>query len=503
MDDVNAPSYDEAGNDSGKFKMSISISPPPNKEKTRCFTLRPRKYVVEPLIVLYLISGFPMYTVIDQWTYVKIGEDMGIDVNTNHKHNISEHCSKGNCSLDLVQAASVDFKMKLNLAGLIPQFFAPLIIGALSDKYGRKLMLLLPCLSSLIMVTTYLTVMWFKLSIWWVYFNLLNYIFGSWDVMMNGCYAYIADTVPREERGFRMTMIDMIGFSCGSLVSLLVGYIVTRTDFWVPLVGVYIAKILVLLYVIFCVPETLTTKPSEQKVTLKQLLSGVKIFFIDNGTGRVWRLWLLMMMMNLPDLISQWSVQSEYFMNDPRNWTSFQMSIYSAISSVIEGIVVLLFSAISYKYVPIKYRVIIGRISGAARDACMAFATSTALLLIAPAVGCLNSLAIPIIRTLMTYQVASNEQGSMLSIISATSTIFSLISTFASAKLYEATEPTWDGCIFFVSSILQIVTVLLMALYMILTRSDPEPNLTDEDEKNIVEDDQIEEDSEDIKELVN
>jgi len=492
MEEENPPSYQEVIFEDNK-----------PQEEPRCITMRPRKYVVEPLIFLYLVSGFPLITVIGQWTYVKIGEEMGIDVNTNHNISIDTNCSKGHCPKDLVQAASVDFKMKLHLASFIPQLLSPLIIGAISDRYGRRIMLILPCISSLIMVITYLTVMWFKLSVWWVYMNVLGSFFGSFPVMMVGCFAYIADTVPPAERGFRMTVVDVTGMLSGSVVSLLVGYVVTKTDFWVPLFGVLFGKIIVLLYVLFCVPESLSNKPSERKVTIKHLFSGFKLFFVDNGKGRIWRLWLLLMMFCVTDIIGSWGISTEYFMNAPRKWNSLKISMYSAISAVVESVVVLAFSKISYNLVPMKYRVIIGRLSSAGRDVCMAFAKSTAIILIAPVFGCLSFLASPIIRTLMTYHVAKDEQGSMLSIITTAGSIFGLVSTVASAKLYKATEPTWDGCIYFVTGMLQILSALFMVLYIILTRHDPDPNLVKEDQESIVGNIQwqSEEDGDDVKEL--
>jgi len=439
--------------------------------------------------------------VIGQWTYVKIGEDMGIDVNTNHNLSDDTNCTKGNCPRDLVQQASVAFKMNLHLAGFIPQLLSLLFIGAISDRFGRKLMLLLPCISSVIMVTTYLSVMWFKLSIWFVYINVLGSLFGSFPVMMMGCFAYIADTVPPAERGYRMTLLDIVGFVSGAIVNLLAGFVVTKSDFWVPLVGVFFFGIIILMYVIFCVPEPLSIKPSEKKFAAKDLLSGLKIFIFDNGTGRIWRMWLLLAVMCVTDIVTSWGISTEYLMNSPRKWNSLYIGTYSAISAGLEGIVVLIFAKISYRWIPMKHRVIIGRFSSATKDLCMAFAKTTTVLMIAPVFGCLTFLANPVIRTLMTYQVGKDEQGSMISVVSTTSTLAMLVSTVASAKLYQATEAKWDGCVYFVTSMLYLLSAFLMGVYIFLTRKDLEPNLATDDQKNLVEKIQSDEDSEDVKEL--
>merc|ERR1712142_31110 len=173
--------------------------------------------------------------------------------------------------------------------------------------------------------------------------------------------------------------------------------------------------------------------------------------------------------------------------------------MYGTISAVVQAIVVVTFFKISYSVIPIKYRAVIGRISSASIDICISFAKSTVMLLIAPVFGCLFFLANPIIRTLMTYQVDKDEQGAMLSVITAATTVFQLINTVASAQLYKATEQTWDGCIYFVSSMLQFTSALLMVWYMILTRHDPDPVLADEDQKNIVLDTNSEEDIKYVK----
>ena len=156
-----------------------------------------------------------------------------------------------------VQQETTTWNTYLALAHFLPGLIAPVVIGSLGDVLGRRFILIMPIIGSILSNLVYLAVIYFDLSIYWLFLSTLEYFFGGFSVIFLGSFAYIADTVKPQDRSFRMTFIDVAGISFGALANLGLGYWIKACNcYFDPLLFTLGGKVLCLLYTIFCVPET-------------------------------------------------------------------------------------------------------------------------------------------------------------------------------------------------------------------------------------------------------
>src|SRR6266516_6907439 len=133
------------------------------------------------------------------------------------------------------------------------QFFFSPVLGVLSDRYGRRPVILL---SNLGLGLDYI-VMALSPTIGWLF--LCRIISGITASSIPTAMAYIADVVPKEKRACAFGMIGMafgVGFAFGPAIGGLLGSVTPRLAFWVS-AGLSLTN---WLYGYLFVPESLPTE---------------------------------------------------------------------------------------------------------------------------------------------------------------------------------------------------------------------------------------------------
>ena len=133
----------------------------------------------------------------------------------------------------------------------VMQFFCSPIIGSLSDRYGRRPVVLL---SNLGLGLDYLLMAWAP-ALSWLFLG--RVISGITSSSIPTAMAYMADVTPREKRAAAFGMLSAafgIGFVLGPAVGGLLGGINPRLPFWVA--GAL--SLINWLYGLFVLPESLS-----------------------------------------------------------------------------------------------------------------------------------------------------------------------------------------------------------------------------------------------------
>ncbi|KAJ3021478.1 hypothetical protein HKX48_008412 [Thoreauomyces humboldtii] len=159
-----------------------------------------------------------------------------------------------------VQALTANWQMILALATSVPALIAIPMVGALSDRVGRKPALLLPVLSGLVGVIGLLAVAQFGAPIYVLLCaHLLQGCLGGYTAIMMLVYAYLADVVAVDRRSQVFTSVEALMFAaftagpyCGGVLTRMLPSGVIGV-FWISVVG----KLIALAYVLFILPESL------------------------------------------------------------------------------------------------------------------------------------------------------------------------------------------------------------------------------------------------------
>ena len=146
----------------------------------------------------------------------------------------------------------------------IANFFASPILGALSDSYGRRPVLLLGfCgLALNFFATALATSLWMLIAV--------RLVGGAMQANVTVANAYVADITPPEERGRRFGMLGAmfgVGFILGPVMGGLLGHIDLRLPFFVA----GSLALLNLLYGCFVLPESLPARePARVRLAIGQ-----------------------------------------------------------------------------------------------------------------------------------------------------------------------------------------------------------------------------------------
>jgi DHA1 family tetracycline resistance protein-like MFS transporter len=217
----------------------------------------------------------------------------------------------------------------LTAAYSICQFIAAPGLGALSDRFGRKPILLFCMLGS--------AIGYLMLGVGgalWVLF-LGRIIDGITGANLSVSFAYIADVTPSEERGKYFGWVGALA-GIGFIIGPVIGGLVAKLGYEAPFYAAAVVTFLNLIYGLFFMPESL---PPEQRS--KQIsLVGLNPFGVLRGVFAIPQLrWLLVgvFLYSLPFAVLQSNIG--LYVKDSLGWDADTTGIIFAMVGITDIIV--------------------------------------------------------------------------------------------------------------------------------------------------------------------
>lgn len=334
------------------------------------------------------------------------------------------------------------------------QFLFGPVVGALSDKYGRR-PLILGCMAALCLDYMLMAVSW---SIWVLFVG--RFIAGLAGASYSVATAYIADVSPRDKRAANFGLIGAafgIGFVFGPVLGGLAGVVDVRAPFWLAaaLCGVGFG------FGLFVLPESLKAdNRREFSLASSNPFSSLARAFRLPGMGAFLLVFFLTALSDFtyPAIWSFWG--KEAF-----GWSAamigFTLTYYGVGTALVQGGLI---------------RMVVPRLGetrttifglACAGVAALGFglAGSTfAVLLIIP-LACLSHMGQAALVGLMTRQVADSEQGELQGVIGAITAMASIISPIVATLVFYRAAAA-DAVIYLPGAPF-LVAALLMALSFI------------------------------------
>ena len=271
-----------------------------------CVALYRRKLItVEPVIFLFLLARHMYMTLYEQYYYVSYGSQLL--QNTSFPFPNGSFCLNssdvdnygGNGSFKTVETWSNDLVVYGQVANRIPAIIITILAGPLSDRFGRKPLLFIGTIGSTMGAFISLLIVHFQWNpYYFIVANFVSGITGDAAMILSGGFSYVADISSDKWRGLRIGIIEGV-MSIGSGVGpTLVGYWLqwNSCNFIQPLWLYAGCNLACGLYVLFCIPESLT-KAERKELTarnpkgLKSMLHGCGIFSGFSPQYSVWKLW--------------------------------------------------------------------------------------------------------------------------------------------------------------------------------------------------------------------
>ncbi len=333
--------------------------------------------------------------------------------------------------------------------------FAPML-GALSDKLGRRPVLLI----SLTGAAVNYVVLAFAPQLWMLVLS--RAIAGLTSANVPVASAYITDISPDDMRARRFGLFNAmfgIGFIIGPVLGGLLG------DYWLrlPFIAAAALNACNFLLALFILPESRTTvrqktglaelnplRPLRWVFSMKGLLPIVLVFFILSAAGEVygtcWALWGF----------------------DTFRWNGLWIGLSLATFGVCQTLAQALLPGPATKLLGERWAVLVGIASSSIALVAMAFATKSWIVFAIMPVFALTGIGTPALQALATRQVDRARQGQFQGVLASAMSLASIVAPLAFSTLYFLVQKEWPGAIW-----LSVVVIYAIAVPLVFLATKP------------------------------
>ena len=357
----------------------------------------------------------------------------------------------------------------LTVVYAVVQFFCAPIIGNLSDKYGRRPVLL----ASLVGFGIDYLFMAFAPTIGWLFFSRI--ISGFTGASFTTASAYIADVSTPENRAQNFGMLGA-AFGLGFIIGPSVGGVLAEYGLRVPFLVSAGFTLLNALYGFFVLPESLK-KENRRNFEWKKanpVGSLVQLKKYPSVAGLIGSLVLV--------YIAAHALQSTWtFINIDRfQWSKKTLGL----SLGVVGVMTMIVQGGLIRFINPKLgnerSVYVGLAIYSAGMLAFAFANQSWMMFVFMIPYCLGGIAGPALQGILSGHVPPTEQGelqgALTSMISLTSIVGPLVMTSLFSYFTSPTAPVhFSGAPFLLGSVLLLISAILA--YYVLRQEKTEPNV--------------------------
>ena len=342
----------------------------------------------------------------------------------------------------------------LLFAYAIMQFVFSPVFGNLSDKYGRRPILLL----SLFGFGVDYLFLAFAPTIFWLFIGRL--IAGITGASFTTASAYIADISTPEKRAQNFGMLGA-AFGLGFIIGPAMGGLLSHWGLRAPFIAAAVLTLLNWLYGYFILPESLS-KENRREFEWKRanpVGSLVKLNQYPAVSGLVISFFLLYVAVQAVQ--STWA----YYGLEKFSWSEAQVGY----SLAVVGIMVAFVQGVLIRKVIPKLgqpkSVLIGFLLYAMGMLLFAFATQGWMMYTFTIVYCLGGISGPALQGYISGHIPPNEQGelqgALTSLISVTTIFGPLLMTNLFAWFTKPGNPSFPGAPFIMGAVLLIISAIL------------------------------------------
>lgn len=333
----------------------------------------------------------------------------------------------------------------------VMQFICAPVLGALSDRLGRRPVLLISLAGAAV---NYLFLA-FAPNLWMLFAG--RAIAGLTSANMSVATAYLTDITPEDKRAQRFGLFNAmfgIGFIIGPVLGGVLG------DHWLrlPFVAAAVLNGCNLALAYFVLPES--RAPSRERIDLaalnplrplrwvfsvKSVLPIVFLFLIFSATGEAygtcWALW-----------------GSETF-----QWNGLWIGLSLGAFGVCQTFAQAVLPGPAVKRFGERGAILVGVAGVCLALTVMAFATEGWMIFAIMPVFALGGIGVPALQSLATRQVDENQQGQFQGVLASAVSLASIISPLAFSSIYFVVRAQWPGAIW-----LSVVVVYALGGLLVL-----------------------------------
>jgi len=324
------------------------------------------------------------------------------------------------------------------------QFLAAPILGTLSDRFGRRPVVLVSLAGGMI---DYAFMAWAP-DFWWLFLG--RAVAGLTAANASVAAACLTDITPEQKRTRAFGLLSAcfgIGFILGPVIGGMLGTVSLRAPFVVA--GLLVMANFILALV--ALPETRTAKPERIDRAVFHPLAPLR------WIGAFPALLPLLFMSIILSIVGEiggtvWVLYGQ----DKFGWDTVTVGLSLAGFG--------LFHALAQAFVagPLserwgeRYALIVAIICDSAAYIAIAFATRGFVAFLLFPLFCLGGIGQPALLSLMTQRVSADDQGRLQGVLSSLTSLASVIAPLAISEIYFASRTVFPGLIWILGAVLYL-----------------------------------------------
>ena len=336
----------------------------------------------------------------------------------------------------------------------LSMFFASPVLGALSDRFGRRPVLLLSLLG-----TAFDDLMMGLAPTLWVLYaaRVLAGLFGANLTVAN---AYLADITPQEDRSGafgKMNACFGVGFIAGPVLGGIAGMYSLRAPFFLAAALNIVGAVLA----VFVLPESRKVTEVKQ-ITLAQLnpFASLRNVFRLRGIGPMLYVFCTM------DMVGQVpSVLWVIYGNSRFGWTPFVVGVSFSIFGLLHAIFQSVLPERFQRWVGERGSVLAGIVADTVGYGLYSIASTTVAAFSILPLLCLGGIALPSVQSMLSRSVDESRQGELQGVLTSLNSLIAVGGPVVASSLYSVARtriPQYPGAIWLAPVLLYVPCVAML-----------------------------------------
>lgn len=402
--------------------------------------------------------------------------------NRNYPLNIS-------CCLNIEQFPDVeDYIQKQSGIYLIfyriiinaPAVVLGLFCGAFSDRYGRKIPMILPSIGSILGVCFYIASLFYlKLQLPLIMVGAsLQGISGKSTIITMAVNSYISDITEKDERIQKLGSLLATTFFGMFVGSFLSGVIQDVANLLVTYCTVMFLHASFILLTTTCLRESLKSKEKTQigistlsllfKPTNVKESIGVLTKKRQKGRRLIVLIMFLITLVNQVCKVGEQDVTILFVTRSPLSWPKSWYGYLLSLDYAVMGICLLCILPYLSIYLNMSDAaiLILGLCCRIIRLTWAAFATTSWMVFVSVIIGAFSGMMTSAVRSLVSKSVSENEAGKLFSLLACTETASKIFGVVTFVNIYSMTAEYFPGASYICEALLFVgMLILVICIY--------------------------------------
>jgi len=402
-------------------------------------------------------------------------------VNLNYSTEICDHINDYDSENNQVQIIVSTLELYSTILSSIPVILMSMVIGSWSDRNGRKPVLIIPTIGSLISQLVYiLNVFYSEVRVEFLLFSNLYSLFGGYTTLMLGMYSYMAMTTSSSTRTSRISVLHVctsIGYTSGNFLS---PFVYRSWGFYGTFGTTLVLLVLSMLFIIIFIEEPARDEPVNEEIRPNQTpVECIKeatycVFKNRSGNRRTVMLLLLLIMLLL---VASMSGGGGYlFTRKMFQWDELiyaEVGTLTTIISTTSNLVLLPLLSYSLE-IPDTIIGVMATMSSFSDLVVTALAQTGSSYIFAKCLGLLSGQASITIRSLLSKIVPKSDLGKIYSMLGCFENIIPIVVSPVLTYTYNHTLDTFPGAVYAVSACITGIAVCCFAYVCFLVERNQE-----------------------------